>query len=63
MLRVLRRLHEELVDSVNEETDLDRLDALDVLDAVAHMKLWPPDDAPRAAQALVARIEEEVATL
>jgi V/A-type H+-transporting ATPase subunit A len=63
MLRVLRRLHEELVRAVDEETDLDRLDALDVLDEVARMKLWSPEDASASAEALIARIQEEVATL
>ena len=63
MLRVIRRLHEASLAAVDEETDLDDLAALSVLDDIARMRGWPADETEDLAGALFDRIDEEVASL
>ncbi len=63
MLAVIRYLHEAIIRVVDDETDIDRIARLEVLDAIARMRYWDPEEAPAKAEALMAAIDEEVARL
>jgi V/A-type H+-transporting ATPase subunit A len=63
MLRVIRCLHESILRVVGEDTDLERIGGLAVLDDIARMRTWLPEQAVDRAGDLIDRITEEVATL
>jgi V/A-type H+/Na+-transporting ATPase subunit A len=61
MLRVIRRVHETLREAAAGGGDLDRLSALPSLADVAGMRRWPAEAAAAEADALIRRVEREVA--
>ncbi len=63
MLRTIRHLHDAITRVVDEETDLDAIGELDVLDAIARMKRWPAEESEAQARALATSIDEEVQRL
>jgi V/A-type H+-transporting ATPase subunit A len=63
MLKVIRHLHDAVLRVVGDDTDLDRVARLDVVAEVARMRSWRPDDVVAAAEELMGRVDEEVATL
>lgn len=63
MLKVIRHLHEATLQVVSDETELDRMGTLGVLDDIARMRTWLPEEVADSARALIERIDEEVATL
>ena len=60
MLRVIRHLHEALVEAARAEADLGRSLPAATAEAVARMRSWPPDQARQLATELIERIEGEV---
>jgi len=60
MLRVIRHLHEALVEAARAEVDLGRSVPAATMEAVARMRSWPPDQAKQLATELMERIDEEV---
>ncbi len=60
MLHVVRHLHEALIEVVHDDADIAWASSLTVLDAVARMRSWPPDEVEQAAAEVLARIDEEV---
>jgi V/A-type H+-transporting ATPase subunit A len=62
MLHVIRHLHESLVDVVHDAADIAWASSLGVLDLVAQMRSWSPDDVERVAVDLIERIDREVRT-
>jgi V/A-type H+-transporting ATPase subunit A len=63
MLKVIRHLHEAVLDVVDDTTDIERIALLDTVAEVARMRSWLPDDAAEAADELMRRVDEEVASL
>jgi V/A-type H+-transporting ATPase subunit A len=60
MLHTIRHLHDALTRVVDQDTDLEAIGKLAVLDVVARMKYWPAEEAEERAGALAAAIDEEV---
>ncbi len=63
MLRIIRHLHLAMTRVVDEDTDLEAIGTLGVLDAIARMKYWPVEEVDRRAEALTKAIDEEVQRL
>ncbi len=60
MLRVIRHLHEALVEAAQAEAEQRPSLPAATVEAVARMRSWPPDQAGRLATELIERIEAEV---
>jgi V/A-type H+-transporting ATPase subunit A len=63
MLRVIRHLHEAILTTVDDDTDLDLITRLDSVADIARMRSWRPDDVAATARELMHRVDEEVASL
>jgi hypothetical protein len=63
MLRIIRHLHHAMTRVVDDDTDLEAIGTLGVLDAIARMKYWPVEEVDRRAEALTKAIDEEVQRL
>ena len=63
MLRVIRHLHEAILTTVDDDTDLDLITRLDSVADIARMRSWRPDDVAASAGELMHRVDEEVASL
>ncbi len=63
MLRVIRRTHELTTEAASSGADPITVLGLRSLRGIGRMRGWPPDEAADRALALVAEIEQEVASL
>ena len=63
MLRVIRRTHELTTDAASSGADPATVLGLRSLGGIGRMRGWPPDETADRALALVAEIEQEVASL
>jgi V/A-type H+-transporting ATPase subunit A len=60
MIKVIHRFHRRALAMVAGETAVAEVLSLPVVAEIARMRSWPPDEASDRAEALVARIDEEV---
>ncbi len=60
MLRIVRHLHQALVDAVHDDADVAWSSSLASLGAVARMRAWPTEDVERLAKELIEHIDAEV---
>jgi V/A-type H+-transporting ATPase subunit A len=63
MLKVVKHLHEQLIDRVDENTDMDKATSLTVLTDVARMRAWLPAQAETLARELLTAIDTEAGSL
>ena len=57
---MIRHLHEAVLGVVDEDTDLDLIGEMTVLEGVARMRSWQPGEMVDRANELMAAVDEEV---
>jgi len=63
MLKVILAFYDQMRAALEQGVVLDRITELDVVDAIARMRTWTPDDTSDQAEALLDDIEESLANL